>query len=161
MKEWFESLEQRERTTLVFGAVALTLVLLWILLIDPLYSSATQRQQQLTQLRADLARATQVRAEIAALGSQPGPGTAEGRNESLLIVAERSARAAGLQVDQARPTDNVTVRVRFDSASFDALVRWMTVMSSRYGVSVDVASLDRNDTPGTVDAQITIKRPAA
>ena len=161
MKAWFDSLEQRERVTLVIGAIALALALLWILLIDPLYSSASQRHERLSALRSDLVHATRLNAEIAALGRVPGSGAAEGRDQSLLIVAERSARAAGLQVDGARPTDDSTVRVRFESASFDALVRWMAALSSRYGVRVDIASIDRNDTPGTVDAQITIKRPAA
>ena len=55
--------------------------------------------------------------------------------------------------------DNSTVRVTFESAPFDSLVMWMGILQSQYGIQVDVASLDRLDTPGMVDAQLTVKRP--
>ncbi len=162
MKEWFESLEPRERLTLMIGAIALVLALLWTQLVYPLYSSASQRQEQITQLRADLLRATELNAEIAALGQISGAGTVAGRDLPLMIVLERSAGDAGLQLDQSRPTDETTVRVRLESASFDSLISWMAILSSRYGVDVSVASIDRKDgAPGTVDAQITLTRPAA
>lgn len=162
MKEWFDGLEPRERLILSVGAVFLALVLAWVLLIHPLYVASGERAERVAQLRADLARATALGVEIRTLGSAGPTRTAPGAaNQSLMILLERSAREAGLQVNQSRPLDTTTVRVRFEAAPFDTLVRWMGTLANRYGVQADVVSLDQLDAPGMVDAQITLKRPTA
>ncbi|NND60219.1 MAG: type II secretion system protein M [Gammaproteobacteria bacterium] len=161
MKEWFDSLEEREKYTLAGGAVFLLVVALWLLIINPLYSGTTENRQRIDQLRTDLARATVLNAEIKAQ-QQSGGGQprAQAGNQSLMILLQRSATSAGLEVNRSRPLDENTVRVQFEGAAFDALVGWMAAMVSRYGVSVDIASVERTNTPGMVDAQLTIKRPA-
>lgn len=162
MKEWFDSLEPRERVTLILGATFLVAVLAWVLLIHPLYVSGGQRAERVAQLRADLSRARELGAEIRALANTgSGQQATSGQNQTLLIVLERTARESGLTVNRSQPLDASTVRVRFESAAFDSLVRWMGVLATRYGVQADVVSLDQLEMPGMVDAQITLKRPGA
>ncbi|MBT8135462.1 MAG: type II secretion system protein M [Gammaproteobacteria bacterium] len=158
MKEWFAGLEQREQITLLAGAVVLVLALLWVLLINPLYISAGARVGQIESLRADVIRARQLSAEIASLrktGASPLPDA----NQSLMLILERTARDSGLQVNQSRPLDESTVRVRFEAAPFEALVNWMGLLAQRYSIQIDIASLNKLDSPGLVDAQLTLKRP--
>ncbi|MBT8130800.1 MAG: type II secretion system protein M [Gammaproteobacteria bacterium] len=157
MREWFEGLESRERMTLLGGGIFLGLVLLWVLLINPLYVSAGARSDQLESARQSVLRARQLSAEIDMLQSQGNRPVAS--NETMLITLERTARESGLQVNQSRPIDASTVRVRFESASFDKLVQWMGVLEQRYSIQIEIASLDRLDIPGLVDAQLTLKRP--
>ncbi|NNF67391.1 MAG: hypothetical protein HKM98_07765 [Gammaproteobacteria bacterium] len=157
MKEWFDGLESRERITLLGGGIFLGLVLLWVLLISPLYVSAGARSDQLENARQSVLRARQLSAEIDMLQSQGNRPVAS--NETMLITLERTARESGLQVNQSRPIDASTVRVRFESASFDKLVQWMGVLEQRYSIQIEIASLDRLDIPGLVDAQLTLKRP--
>lgn len=162
MKDWFDNLEPRERLLVALAAVVVTLALAWLLLIHPLYVAGSQRAERVAQLRSDLARANTLGAEIRALAASGGPRVTQAdANQSLMILLERSAREAGLQVNQSRPLDTATVRVRFESAPFDTLVRWLGTLASRYGVQADVVSLDKLGAPGMVDAQITLKRPAA
>lgn len=161
MKDWFAGLEQRERLTLIAGAVILVIALLWVLLIHPLYVSGGKRAERIEALRMDLQRAQQISAEIKSMARQnPALAAAADRDQSLMIVLERSARDSGLQVSQSRPMDASTVRVRFEQAPFDTLVSWMGMLATRYGIQVDIASLDKLDTPGMVDSQLTLKRPA-
>ncbi|MDH3768721.1 MAG: type II secretion system protein M, partial [Gammaproteobacteria bacterium] len=67
MKDWFLGLESGERLTLITGAVILALVLVWILLINPLYISAGARGGQINSARDNVARARQLSVEIATL----------------------------------------------------------------------------------------------
>lgn len=162
MKDWFDGLEPRERLTLIVGAAFLSLVLIWVLLIHPLYKSGAQRAERVAQLRTDLSRALTLGAEIRSLAAAGGTQASQsGQNQTLLIVLERTARESGLTVNRSQPMDASTVRVRFESAPFDNLVRWMGLLASRYGVEADVVSLDQLEVPGMVDAQITLKRPSA
>ncbi len=162
MKDWFDNLEARERLTLLIGGAVLLLALAWVLLINPLFVSAGDRAEKIDALRADVARARVLGAEIAALkqsGARP-TGAGQGGGQSLLVIVEQTSRSAGLQVNETRPLDGSdAIRVRFRSASFDSLVRWMGQLSARYAIEIDIASLDRLDTEGMVDAQLTLKRP--
>lgn len=156
MKEWLDSLEPRERLTLLAGAVILGLTLVWVLLISPLYISAGDRATQFSELQRDISRARELRSQIQRAGNG---GSRPQTSQPLMITLERSAREFGLQVDRSRPMDAATVRVNFESAPFDTLVQWMGVLQSRHGLLIDIASLDRLDTAGMVDAQLTVKRP--
>lgn len=157
MKDWFESLESREKLTLVIGAVILGLALTWVLLIDPLYSSAGNRLSRIVNLQEDVSRARQLRSEIKQLKESGGARSSS--DQSMIITLERTARESGLQVNTSRPMDATTVRVSFEAAPFQALVNWMAVLERQHGIRVDIASLDRLDVPGMVDAQLTVKRP--
>ncbi|MDH3647572.1 MAG: type II secretion system protein M [Gammaproteobacteria bacterium] len=157
MKDWFLGLESGERLTLITGAVILALVLVWILLINPLYISAGARGGQINSARDNVARARQLSVEIATLRNTGN--AAANPQDTLMITLERTARQSGLQVNQSRPIDKTTVRVRFESAPFDALVQWMGLLERNHGIHIEIASLDRLDVPGMVDAQLTLKRP--
>lgn len=162
MKDWWDGLEGRERVILAIGAAVLVIAVLWVALIHPLFIAGGQRAERVQQLRGDLARARSLGAEIQALTASGGGSTAvTGREQSLMIVLERTARDSGLQVNQSRPMDAETVRVRFESAPFDILVQWIGQLATRYGVQADIVSIDQLDSPGMVDAQITLKRPSA
>ncbi|MDH3589107.1 MAG: type II secretion system protein M [Gammaproteobacteria bacterium] len=159
MKEWFEGLEQRERLTLIAGGIILLLALVWVLLINPLFVSAGDRAEQINSLRGDVIRARDLSAEIAGLRKGGARAYTRGdSDQSLMIILERTARESGLQVNQSRPMDASTVRVRFESAPFDSLVQWMGILASRYAIQIDIASLDRLDVQGMVNAQLTLKR---
>lgn len=160
LKDWFESLEPRERLTLLAGAGLLTLILLWVVLVGPLYAAADKRKEQLTTMQANLIRASELSAEISSHGATGPARSVQGQNQSLMIVLERSARGAGLQINRSQPVDADSVRVRFENAPFDSVVRWLAQLASSYSVQVDTASMERRDTPGMIDAQLTLKRSA-
>lgn len=157
MKDWFDGLEPRERLTLIAGGVILGLTLVWVLLISPLYVSAGARATQVSELKDDVNRARQLR-QVILQQSNNGPGSSAS-DQPLMITLERTARELGLQVEATRPMDPATVRITFESAPFDVLVRWMGVLESQHGLQIDMASLDNLDIPGMVDAQLTVKRP--
>ena len=89
-------------------------------------------------------------------GADAGQGLA---GRSLLSVADSEARTAALgpALKRVEPEGKDAVRVWLDGASFDALVAWLEVMSSRYAADVDTISIERAGAPGLVNARLTLR----
>jgi len=77
-------------------------------------------------------------------------------------VADSEARSArlGPALKRVEPEGSDAVRVWLDGASFDELVGWLDVMSSRYGADVDTITLERAEAAGLVNARLTLRAVA-
>jgi general secretion pathway protein M len=88
---------------------------------------------------------------------QRRPRRATGR--SLLARVDASAREAGLgsALLRAEPIGTGNVRVTFQQAGFDALMRWIETFSAQHGARVGELSVQRADGVGLVDARLTLE----
>jgi general secretion pathway protein M len=79
-------------------------------------------------------------------------------NRSLLARVDASAREAGLGdvLLRVEPVSSGQVRVQFERAGFDALVRWLEDLSTRYGTRVTELSATRSEGVGLVDARLSL-----
>jgi type II secretory pathway component PulM len=79
--------------------------------------------------------------------------------QSLVVVVDRSARAAGLGAALARnqPVGEDGIRVRLENASFDALAAWLGRLSGGSGLTIDSASFERAPDDGRVNASLTLR----
>ena len=50
------------------------------------------------------------------------------------------------------------MRIWLDDVPFDALVRWLGDLHTRYGVRVEAANIERESGPGLVSARLTLMR---
>src|ERR1700758_2104069 len=87
--ESLSTLSERERRTLLFGAIAAAALLFFGILI-PLDRSVSHAQQRLARKQADLAWMQGVAPELA--NAAPPPSA---NGESLLVIIDRSARESG------------------------------------------------------------------
>lgn len=160
--ERFASLAPRERM-LVFAAAALGLfALLYALGIRPLLVSQRQAREDLEEQRAVLADIERVAARF---GPQPGAGqqaAARPGEDSLVLLVDRSTRAAGLAAYLKRnePEGNTGIRLRFEDAPFDELITWLARLQAEHAVGVVAATADPGQEPGRVTANIQLGRPA-
>jgi general secretion pathway protein M len=157
VKAWLESLSERERRMVVFGAAAATVILIIAVLL-PLDRSVSRTHQRLESKQADLAWMRSVAPELAAAG----PGNALQRpasQDSLLVVVDRAAREAGLggSLTSSEPSGGGGLRVRLDKASFDTLVGWLARMAERHGVRVESATIDTAGEQGLVNAALVLR----
>ena len=160
--ERFASLAPRERM-LVFAAAALGLfALLYALGIRPLLVSQRQAREDLEEQRAVLADIERVAARF---GPQPGAGqqaAARPGEDSLVLLVDRSTRAAGLAAYLKRnePEGTTGIRLRFEDAPFDELITWLARLQAEHAVGVVAATADPGQEPGRVTANIQLARPA-
>lgn len=162
MKEWLAGLEPRERMLVYAAAAVVGVILVYAIFIQPLYSKYDQLVDSVDQQRETVQWMQQNAVTIRQLKGA-GPAAGQGlAGRSLLSVADSEARSArlGPALKRVEPEGSDAVRVWLDGASFDELVGWLDVMSSRYGADVDTITLERAEAAGLVNARLTLRAVA-
>ena len=155
-RAWYGGLAEREQHVLRAGAVALALILAYLLVWEPVGKLRHQRETALAD-----ARALATRIEKAAVARGAGGGAASaGAGQSLLAIVDQSRKASPLTKPPSRlqPEGDNTVRLWLEDVPFDQLVRWLNDLQVRYAVRVDNADIERESGPGLVNARLTLMR---
>lgn len=159
MRDWFESLEARERLFVVIGAVVVSIAVLWGLVWAPLDKGHREAQQRVSTWEQSLA-------ELRPLASLPKPqnGSRSARGaagaQSPVVIVDSTLRSHGLgQPKRSQPAPN-GIRVEFENVAFDKLVVWLGDLSYQYGLEVQSGSLsaDASGAPGRINATLTLER---
>ena len=159
MKDWYLGLESRERLMVAVGGVVVLLALVWGLLINPVYSASAAAERRIETKRETLVFLRSAAAELAGAADLPAarPDLA---GQSLVVIIDRSARQAGLgaALTNNQPIGEDGIRVRLESASFEAVARWLAAIDQGSGLSIESASFDRAPEPGRVNASLTLRQ---
>lgn len=159
MKDWFGSLDPRERRLLVAGGALLSVMLFYIALWEPLEDGVEALRKSNAEQQALLLWMQQSAREVNQLrGSSGRPGQlAQGR--SLLAAIDRTARAnkLGGALKRVQPDGKNRARVWLEGASFDQLVRWLDGLQRQQGVHVVSSVFDALDEKGRVDARLVFE----
>jgi general secretion pathway protein M len=162
MKAWLDSLAARERIMVFAGAVALVLFLIYALIWSPLRSGYLELQETVAQ-QHDTAVWMEQNAQLLAQLKRSRGSTASGLGgQSLLALADRTARSDGLgeALKRVEPEGRNNVKVWLEGASFDVLVGWLVSLGKQYGISIDTVTMERvSETPGRVNARLTLQAP--
>ena len=159
MRDWFESLEARERLFVSIGAAIVAIALLWGLIWAPLDRGHRELQQRVSTWERSLA-------DIRPLASMPQPqsgsrpASTAGGAQSPVVIVDSTLRSHGLgQPKRSQPTPN-GIRVEFENVAFDKLVVWLGDLSSQYGMEVQAGSLSAatSESPGRINASLTLER---
>jgi len=146
-----DSLSERDRRTLLIGAVIAALLLLYVVI--QLDSSVSSAHKRILKKQTDLVWMRTVAPELAATGSHVGAN-----GQSLLVLVDSSARESGLASSLAGsdPAGPGGLSVRLQKAPFDSLIPWLARLSQQNGIRVDTASIENAGTPGLVNAALVL-----
>ena len=147
-----DSLSERDRRTLLVGAVIAALLLLYVVI--QLDSSVSSAHKRVLKKQTDLAWMRTAAPELAATG-----GMHIGANgQSLLVLVDSAARESGLASALAgsEPAGPGGLSVRLQKASFDSLIPWLSRLSQQNGIRVDTASIESAGSPGLVNAALVL-----
>lgn len=159
MKDWFESLEPRERLFVGMGAIVVIVAVFWGLVWLPLDKGHRALQESVSNWERSLA-------ELRPLVAMPQPSggvqqrPAVGSTESPVVIVDTTLRNRSLgQPKRSQPTPN-GIRVEFENVPFDDLVLWLGDLSSQYAMEVQSGSLSTaaQSGPGRINATLTIER---
>jgi general secretion pathway protein M len=159
MKEWWSGLQASERRILILGAVALLLILPYFVFWLPLQDSVISLRKDVDEQRAVQHWMQQAAAEVKQL-QRSGTGTAKPRvGRSLLALVDQTAKLGklGAGLKRLEPEGQTSVKVWLEQVSFDDMVRWLTSLEQQYSLSVSTITIDRQDTPGRVNARMTLE----
>jgi general secretion pathway protein M len=155
----FEALQPREQLALAAGAVVIALALVYLLVWEPAALLRQHRARDLETARS-LASQIEVLGAQARLGHLPGPPVTAGASVALLTTIDQATKDGTLGKAPARlqPDGDDRARIWFEDLPFDALLRWIDALQTRYGVRIDDASIERRPAAGTVNARLTLVR---
>jgi type II secretory pathway component PulM len=162
LKDWFYSLQARERAIVVAGGCLVLLVAIYLLALAPFYSAVSKRAERVARKEGDLAFMRSVGGELMALNASATTAPAPS-NESLVVVIDRASRECGLGSSLTGQTPNGEhgIRVRLEQAEFDKLVVCLGSLQQAHSVSIESATIDRSGKPGFVNASLVLTRPGA
>lgn len=155
---WWSGLAPREHTIVSIGGVLAVLILLLGSYLS-LHSGLNKLRERVAQKQSDLAFFRSVAGELSAAGPLTQmPAT----RESLLVTVDSATREAGLATALAgtESTPDGALRLRLNSASFDAVVAALARLAQQHGVQVASGNVETASGVGLVNAQFTLKAPS-
>ncbi|RLK48355.1 type II secretion system protein M (GspM) [Alkalispirillum mobile] len=157
VRAFWQGLEQREQRILSAGAVITAALLLWGGVWLPLSDRAESLRTDVAEARAEKVWMAQSAERIRQAGGGPSEA-APADQGSLLGRVDRSANSFSLaeRVDRIQPDGDARVRVWLERADFDQMLRWLDSLSEN-GVQVHALSVDPLDTPGRINARLTLE----
>jgi general secretion pathway protein M len=160
LKDWFFSLQPRERALVVTGGLAVLIVAIYLLALAPFYAAVNARAERVARKEGDLAWMRSVGGEVMALGAS-SPIAVAPSDESLVVLIDRTARECGLgaALTGQTPTGENGIRVRLEQAEFDKLVVCLGSLQQAHSVAIESANIDRTGKPGFVNASLVLTRP--
>jgi general secretion pathway protein M len=156
LRQWLDGLAPRERNLVYVAAALIAVALAYFAVVVPATTAATQRAARIDKKQADLEWMRQVAPQVAASAG------AAASNESLVVLADRTGREAGLSgaIRDQSPEGEHSLRLRLEAAPFDVMVTWLASLQQQQGVRIDTATISTTGAPGLVNANITLSNGA-
>ena len=161
MRNWFESLAQRERLFVSGGGAVLLVAMVYAFVWLPL----DKGQQSMSASIAIWERSLADLQPLSGLRSgNPNAGPASGVNsqQTPVVIIDQTLRARGLDnsLKRSQPTTTNGIRVEFDNIAFDDLVLWLGDLSAQFSMHVTTGSMSATSQagPGRINATFTLER---
>ena len=151
------ALTDRERRIVTLGGIALGLILVYLVLWAPV---AKARHAREVALKESHTLAVQLEKLATEVQRHRGGSSPVATHQSLLALVDQTRKASSLTKPPSRlePEGDTTVRIWMEDVPFDALVRWLGDLQTRYGVRVDTADIERTSGSGLVSARLTLMK---
>ena len=162
MKAWLESLGRRERLMVFAGAAAVLLLLVYSLLWSPLHEAYSRMQEDVLAQRETAQWMEQSAQRLQQLKQSRGPASGGLGGQSMLALADSSARAQGLAaaLKRVEPESGGNVKVWLENAAFDTVVQWLGSLHAKYGIRADAVTMEQvSGMAGRVNARMTLQAP--
>ena len=161
MRDWFESLQQREQLFVAGGALAVFVAMVYAFVWAPL----DRGQQTLSASVASWERSLADLKPLAGLQSgsrDSNPDRPRTSRQTPVVIVDETLRARGLDrsLKRSQPTTNNGIRVEFENVAFDDLVLWLGDLSTQFGMHVTSGSMSATSQagPGRINATFTLER---
>lgn len=160
MRDWFESLAERERLFVVAAGVLLAFAVLYLVVWMPLDRAQRNLEASVDNWGVSLAELRDLKGSVATADS--GRTAPSDLNQSLVVIVDNTLRQRALysSLQRSQPTAGNGIRVEFENAAFDDLVLWLGDLASRYGLQVQSGSFSAasRQYDGRVNSTLTLER---
>ena len=157
MKAWFTQLSHRERWMVAAGGVLLISLLLYLLVIAPLFHSKAQLLDQLETQQRSLGWMKTAASEAQSLLAAGKSSHADDKR-SLIARVTTELRKKQITAAKSRPQGENRLNLVFDEVDFVQLMERLQYLQSTYGISVFKATMEPSATTGYGKVRLTLTR---
>lgn len=156
MKSWFLSLTSRERIMVQYAGSVVAIFLIYLIVVVPIVSNYSKNKKNVATATQTLAWMKSAAKEIKQLGGGSSTADRPKGKKFILSMVDRSAKKAGLGsvMKRVQPEGESGVRVWFENASFDELIKWLSVIESKNGLSVNEINIEQTEAAGLVNVRV-------
>ena len=157
MRDWFESLQARERLFVVAAVVFIAFAVLYLGVWIPLDRGQKSLSLSVDNWKTALAELRPLKGQL----QGAGPGATSGRNQSLVVIIDNTLRERGLYsaLQRSQPTAGNGIRVEFENVAFDDLVLWLGHLSAKYDLHLQSGSFSNpQKSEGRVNSTLALER---
>lgn len=155
----YEALQPREQLLVGIAGMLIALALIYAAIWQPFAHARVRHAKELDAARAVASSLAIAETEVLSRG-QRGAAPIVGSDVSLLSAVDQAAKSGTLTKPPSRlqPDGENQARVWLEDVQFDVLMRWMYELQNNYGLRIDVADIERQPTPGLVNARLSLVR---
>jgi len=161
MNDWFNSLEEREKTFVSVGAVLVLVSLVYVFIWSPIDKGHQSLVTSVATWERSLAELRPLQGVQGAVGSA-AQGQQTGSQQTPVVIVDQTLRARGLDrsLKRSQPTTSNGIRVEFENVAFDDLVLWLEDLSRQYAMDVSSGSFSATGQSevGRINATLTLER---
>lgn len=150
---WWSGKAAGEQLVYAALAAAAALVFLWLGFWRPLADWQEQQEARLQRAQGLAAWVSANEAEARAWAGTVGEETEAG---AIIPAITQAAGAAGVRLSRLQPESGGGVSVLLQRQSFAQVIALIAQLQESRGVIVERASMDAQQTPGMVDAQLRL-----
>ena len=161
MKDWWESLQPKERNMVTIGAVAVAIAFLYLVIWTPVSASRNNKEMRVENKRETVIWMAQKKREVEHLKRiNPNLFNQATDSRSLLAIVDNGAKQMGTRSSITRidPDGENKVSIWVEEISFDHLIVLLGELERRNYIQIADASLNKSDQVGKVSGKITLSR---
>lgn len=161
MKDWWETLQSRERYLVLFAAILVSIAILFLAVWSPIASSRDNKQKRVDAKRDTVVWMSQKKQEVEHL-KRINPNmfnqTTDGR--SLLAIVDTGAKQMGIRpaITRIEPKGDDSVQLWLEDMAFDYLIVLLGELERRNHIQVADASFNRSEQVGKITGKVTLTR---
>ncbi len=161
MKEWWDSLQAKERLLVTIGAVAVAIAILYLIVWSPIVESRNNKKMRVENKRETLVWMSQKQQEVTHLKRMnPNLFNQATDKRSLLAIVDTGAKQMGIRssITSITPNGEDKVQIALEDMIFDRLIVLLGELNRRNHILVASTSLTKSDQIGKVTGKILLSK---
>ena len=161
MKDWWETLQPKDRYMVLVGGVVVAIAILYFVVWTPVSASRNNKEMRVENKRETVIWMAQKKKEVEHLKRiNPNLFNQATDSRSLLAIVDNGAKQMGTRSSITRidPDGENKVSIWVEDISFDHLIVLLGELERRNYVQIADASLNKSEQIGKVSGKVTLSR---
>lgn len=160
MKNWYNSLNPRERNLVFYGSIISIVLIIGLFIVQPLIEKNQALNKVIASQKASLKNMHKQSLQVKQLQQQGTSKTNTSSNQSPQQKIETALQTMRLKtaLERMQSQGSNGVRIILKDANADRTMRLLSDLENKHGLLIDSLTVNTNNKEaGLIDARITIK----